>query len=130
MKKLAFALALMGIAPPIAAQQTAGPGEPRIRQIIIYGNDPCPPSSDEEVVVCGRRPETERLRIPEELRETPPDPENESWAERARSLETVGRTGTMSCSTVGPGGFTGCWQQMMDQARGERRAAAANPQVP
>ena len=32
---------------------------------------------------------------------------------RARAIEYVGRTGIQSCSTVGPGGFTGCWEQMV-----------------
>ena len=105
-----------------AGAQTAGPPAERITRVIVYGNDPCP-RGDDEVVICGRRPERERYRIPEELREgaADADPENESWAVRAQSLEYVGRTGIQSCSTVGPGGFTGCWAEMMRAARAERR---------
>ena len=95
-----------------------------VNEIIVFGNDPCPRSTDDDIVVCARKPESERYRIPPNLRLDPTDPANRSWADRAQSLEYVGRTGTQSCSTVGPGGFTGCWEQMMRQARAERRQAA------
>jgi hypothetical protein len=110
-------LAVLAVAPA-----PAQPGE-RITRVIVYGSDPCPRGTDDEVVICGRRPENQRFRIPEELREgaLDPDPENQSWAVRATSLEYVGRTGTQSCSTVGPGGFTGCWAELMRAARDERR---------
>ena len=42
----------------------------RVSEIIVYGTDPCPRSTDDDVVVCARRPEAERFRIPEVLRET------------------------------------------------------------
>jgi hypothetical protein len=106
----------------VAAPAPAQPGE-RITRVIVYGSDPCPRGTEDEVVICGRRPENQRFRIPEELREgaVDPDPESQSWAVRATSLEYVGRTGTQSCSTVGPGGFTGCWAELMRAARDERR---------
>jgi hypothetical protein len=122
MTAAAVLLAAAGSASFPAAAQT---GE-RVSRLVIYGNDPCPRSTD-EIVVCARRPESERYRIPEALREGSDNPENESWAARAQSLEYVGRTGIQSCSTVGPGGFTGCWAEMMRQAREERRAAATQP---
>ncbi|MDP9413975.1 MAG: hypothetical protein M3Q08_07755 [Pseudomonadota bacterium] len=96
----------------------------RVRQVIVYGRDPCPRGRADEIVICARRPAEERYRIPRELRNQTPTRGGTSWAARARSLETVGRTGIQSCSTVGPGGFTGCWEQMMRTAREERRAAA------
>jgi hypothetical protein len=34
----------------------------------------------------------------------------------------VGKTGTLSCSPVGPGGFTGCAQQLIDKAYSEKGA--------
>ena len=127
---LALALPLgIGAAAAAPAQNAAEPGQ-RIRQVIIYGNEACPPSSPNEIVVCARRNADEQFRIPRELREAPPDAADGSWAARAQSLEMVGRTGTQSCSTVGPGGFTGCWEQMMNQARQENRAAGTNAQVP
>lgn len=96
----------------------------RIRQVVVYGRDPCPRGRGDEIVICARRPDNERYRIPRALRDQTPTRGGTSWAARARSLETVGRTGIQSCSTVGPGGFTGCWEQMMRTAREERRAAA------
>lgn len=121
MKAALFALALVAL-PSLVAPAAAQSGE-RIKRVIVYGREACPRGSGDEIVICGRRPESERFRIPRELREPSDNPENTSWAVRARSLEYVGRAGTQSCSTVGPGGFTGCWEQMMRQAREERRQA-------
>jgi hypothetical protein len=118
-----------GLAAPALAQQpgvavpNAQPEEVPVNQIIVYGNDACPVSSDEETVVCVRLPEDDRFRIPSNLRENPNAPGNQSWANRALELSYVGRTGTESCSTSGPGGFTGCQQQIINQARAERRNA-------
>lgn len=95
----------------------------RISEIIVYGNDPCPRSTDDNVVVCARKPEAERYRIPERLRSIGPRQSREAWAYRARALETVGATGINSCSPVGPAGFTGCLNQVIRQAQGERTEA-------
>lgn len=111
-----------GLAAPAAGQQ------PQFRQVIVYGREACPRASGaEDIVICARKPETERYRIPKELRDQPStDPASTSWASKAESLEYVGRTGIESCSTVGPGGFTGCLNQMIAAARAERRQAAAD----
>ena len=116
------AAALAALAP--SAAQTGG--SERITRVIVYGNDPCPRGGEGEVIICGRRPDNDRYRIPRELRDevSADDPESTSWAARAQSLEYVGRTGIQSCSTVGPGGFTGCWAEMIRAARNERRQAA------
>ena len=111
--------AYAAVSAPAAVQ--AG-GEVRIAEIIVYGDDPCPRSTESEVVVCARKPEAERYRIPEVYRESGPRQTRESWVARAKSFEYVGRTGTQSCSAVGPGGFTGCLQNMIDQAKAEARA--------
>jgi hypothetical protein len=84
--------------------------------VVVIGDDPCPTSSNpDEIIVCARRPEEERFRIPRELRD----------AERAASIARADRvgenraalasgrdsaTGIGSCSPVGPGGITGCTQ--------------------
>lgn len=92
--------------------------------LVVYGNDPCPTTkSGEEIVVCARKPEADRYRIPEQLRSSNM-PQNERWADRAKSLEYVGASGTGSCSATGAGGWTGCWSKLMDQAKAERKAAA------
>ena len=102
-----------------------------VRRIIVYGTDPCPRSSGDEVIVCARRPESERYRVPGALREEEPTQDSESWSAKAEALERVGRTGIQSCSPVGPGGGTGCLEQLIRQAREERRGeAAARAKVP
>jgi len=109
-----------GVAVPGAAP--AGPDDIRVNQLIIYGDDPCPQSEDpNEVIVCAILPEDDRFRIPPNLREDPNDPARQSWANRAIELQYVGRSGTDSCSTAGAGGFTGCFVQLANQARAERR---------
>ena len=126
---LATAAALAGlaaIAPLPAAAQSAG----NVAEIIVYGNDPCPRSTDDNVVVCYRKPESERYRIPERFRTGGTRQERESWANKARRLEMVGRTGINSCSPVGPAGYTGCLEQMIRTAREESREAAAEQTPP
>jgi hypothetical protein len=113
-----------GVPVPGAVAERAGPVDLRVNQLIIYGDDPCPESTDpNEVTVCARLPDSDRYRVPPNLRDNPNEPANNSWANRATELSYVGRTGTDSCSTVGGGGFTGCFNQIVTQARAERRAA-------
>jgi hypothetical protein len=119
-----------GVAAPEAVQAApqqpaanSGLDEERVNQLIIYGDDPCPPSSGDEITVCARLPEDDRFRIPPNLRNDPNDPAGQSWANRAIELSYAGRTGTDSCSTVGGGGFTGCFNQIVRQARAERANA-------
>jgi len=119
--------ALAAFSAPAAAQSGS---EVRIAEVIVYGNDPCPRSTESEVVVCARKPEAERYRIPERYRESGPRQTRESWAARAKSFEYVGRTGIQSCSAVGPGGFTGCLQNMIDQAKAESRASSTQAAPP
>jgi hypothetical protein len=118
MRLLLAAALLLGVAAPAAAQPAAE--DVRINQLIIYGDDPCPGSTDDEIIVCARKPEGDRYRIPENLRRNPNDPANRSWHERAIELSYVGRGGTQSCSTVGPGGWTGCFDQLAGAWRAER----------
>lgn len=119
MRHALFALPLALLAAPAFAQSTTG--EPTINQVIVYGDDACPPSTEEVITVCARLPDEERYRIPENMRDDPNNPSNQAWQRRAQELSVVGRTGTESCSTVGPGGFTGCLNQVIQQARAERR---------
>lgn len=122
MKKfLLSAAALSGaglLAVPAQAQDQAGD---RVNQLVIYGDDPCPQSSENEIVVCARKDEGERYRIPETLRGGElGDAKNQAWSERVRSYEYVGKSGTSSCSPTGAGGFTGCTQQLLRQAYAEK----------
>jgi len=109
---------------------TAFAQQGNIAEIIVYGTDPCPRSTDDQVVVCARRPETERYRIPEKYRPSGTRQENQPWAVRSKVLETVGDTGINSCSPVGPGGFTGCEIQVIKEARQQRREQSEDNKPP
>lgn len=111
---------LAATASPAAAQDLTAPGGERVNAIIIYGNDPCPVGQGDEITVCARKPESERYRIPAPLRE-PSSTRSEAWNEKVLAYETVGRTGTNSCSPVGPGGSLGCTQKLIDRAYAERK---------
>jgi hypothetical protein len=117
----ASALALLPAAPALAQKS-------KISEIIVYGTDPCPRSTDDDIVVCARKPESERYRIPEKLRAGGSLQERQSWANKALAIETYGRTGINSCSPVGPAGFTGCTEQLINQAFRERKEQAASEQ--
>ena len=112
MSKLTFlstaAVALAGSLAALAAPAAAQDAAPNVAEIIVYGSDPCPRSTDDQVVVCARRPEAERYRIPPKMRPSGTPQQMQSWAVRSRNLETVGATGINSCSPVGPAGYTGC----------------------
>ena len=89
--------------------------------VIIYGDDVCPESTEGEIVVCARKDEGERYRIPENLRAGElGQAKNEAWSQRVKSYEYVGAAGTNSCSPSGAGGFTGCTQELLRQAYAER----------
>lgn len=118
----ALALLAIGSATAAFAQEAGPPAAEKVKQVIVYGEDPCPVSEGDEILVCARLPDNDRFRIPRELRTDPNDPKTQSWALRAQSIEYVGREGTQSCSPTGAGGFTGCFQQIAQQARAERRA--------
>jgi hypothetical protein len=105
--------------PGTGGQTIAAVEDIRVNQLIVYGKDPCPASSEDEIIVCARRPENDRFRIPAPLRDDGAPAAN-SWANRATELQYVGRQGIGSCSPVGPGGASGCLVQFINQARAER----------
>ena len=123
----AAAIGIAGLALPAVpalAQQA------RVSEIIVYGTDPCPRSTDDEIVVCARKPESERYRIPENLRQGGALQSRQAWAARAKQFETVGRTGINSCSPVGPGGWTGCTEQLINQAFTDREEQLKSDSAP
>jgi hypothetical protein len=119
---LAAAAALAGgfAAVPTAANAQAGQGT-----ITIYGNEPCPREN-----ICVRAPESQRYRLPQSQNPQGTPQQRESWAQRSKSLTTVGATGAQSCSNVGPGGFTGCVVQSINQAKQDRREQQAQDTPP
>ena len=113
-------LTLAAVSISASAQDAAGD---RVRMAIVYGDDEVAPPQGDEIVVVARLPEAERFRIPEALRFSD-DPENMAWARKVERLDMVGRFGTMSCSTAGAGGFTGCTQQLINAFYADKREGA------
>jgi hypothetical protein len=111
-------LALLAAALTPAAIPTA-PAEAQrrpVRQVIIFGADPCPRGTGNEIIVCARRPESERYRLPTGTRPAEPADRRSALA-RDQEVREAAATGTDSCSTVGPGGQTGCLQQQINRSR-------------
>ena len=125
-------LLLAALAVPVAAHAQAGPVEnppPKTRSVIVYGEDPCPTSASDEIVVCARQPEGERYRIPKRFRgqKAASSPAGNSWANKVRSTDDAGRMAAglpNTCSAVGSGGQSGCFLQFQQQAAQARRQAA------
>ncbi|ANY18961.1 hypothetical protein A6F68_00426 [Tsuneonella dongtanensis] len=115
-----LAAAATAMAAPVAAQDEAGD---KVRMLIVYGDDPVPQANGDEILVVARMPENDRFRIPEALRFSE-DPANMAWARRVEKLDLIGKFGTMSCSTAGAGGFTGCTQQLIDAFYADKREGA------
>lgn len=129
---IAVAGAIAILAAGVSALPAAAAGKGDVAEIVVYGSDPCPRSTNDTVVVCARKPEAERYRIPEKLRAGGSFQSRQSWANRATQFETYGRTGPNTCSPVGPGGYTGCSQKLTKQAfrklQAERDANTPPPQ--
>lgn len=122
MIRLSSVLALAAAAAlpaSLAAQSNAGD---KVRMVIVYGEDAAPTPQGDEIVVVARMPEADRFRIPEGLRYSE-NPANDSWISRVERLEFVGASGTLSCSAVGPGGSTGCTQEMIRNAYADKKAS-------
>ncbi len=136
-------LAAFVIAAPVQAQQVALPGVAAAKStnapgevargapvngvLVLYGNQRCPTdNAGNEIVVCSRRSAQEQFRVPKELRELEITPENEAWAVRSGSaLEAGAGVNTIgSCSAIGPGGQTGCFNQRVRESRREDAARA------
>ena len=113
------------------ASAVASPSAPldtpeRINVLVTYGEDKCPEAEGEEIVVCAQRPESERYRIPKELREAEAEEQSgeQSWSSALASHEEAARPARPnSCSVVGTYGATGCQAAMMRQWFDERRLA-------
>jgi len=117
--KATLLLPLLLLAAPAHA---AAADNGRVSTLVVYGDDPCPRSSADEVVVCARQPESERYRIPKVLRGQKKDAARDgSWAGTARVLEYVSRQGLPdSCSPIGSYGQTGCFRRFLEENRREQ----------
>ena len=131
----ALTLLLLFAATPVTAQTMLKPAPadtslPRQKLVTVFGTDPCPKSTDpDEIIVCSRRPDDERYRIPPTVRSDTKAPGPFEGPNRSALLgdPSGGAGGGIgSCSAVGPGGGTGCNQAMQDQYRSARK----NGEVP
>ncbi|USI72051.1 hypothetical protein [Sphingomonas morindae] len=135
---LGLVLAMIAL-PAVANAQVAGPAEPapsKTRSVVVYGDDPCPASSGDEIVVCARQPESERYRIPKRFRgqKAAASPAGNSWTNKAVATEGNARAAAglpNTCSAVGSGGQSGCFMQFMQQqAAIKRQTKDADPDQP
>lgn len=109
-------LAALAVAAPATAQgdSLAQSGEPPQKTSVLYtfGDDPCPEPVGDEIIVCAQQPESERYRVPKELREELKDDVpvgGGSWASKVEGYDEIARqTRPGSCSASGSYGFTGC----------------------
>lgn len=123
MKSLILLPLLLAATPLAAAPKAEEPSPPRISTLVVFGDDPCPRSGDEEIIVCARQPESDRYRIPKQFRKQKREAVTQSWVDRARTLDMVSRKGLPnSCSPQGSNGQTGCMRQFLEAARAEREA--------
>ena len=112
---------LLLVALPAYGEKGSPPPE-KATNIIVYGNDPCPQSSSDEIVVCARKPEEERYRIPKDLRDKEQDALSRPWPDRAQGLEEAARYALPGyCSPVGPSSQSGCFEEMIRRWQVERR---------
>jgi len=117
-------LGALGLLAALAALPAPLPAQVGQKVLIIYGNDKCPTNkAGEEVVVCARRPESERYRIPSELREGTAGSSNNGAAVSA--MATGGTAGSSTCSNIGGGGGSNCFANQMRAAKAEKRQAKA-----
>ena len=115
-----FALALAATPPALPPS--------RVLEVTVYGSDACPASGPGETVVCARKPEAERYRIPQELREAAVDksPDARAWASHAQELDQASAfTRPEGCSPVGSAGLSGCDQLWWHEWWLDRQAIAA-----
>jgi hypothetical protein len=103
------------------------PEHPQVN-IIVYGDDPCPPAKGDEIVVCSRQPESERYRIPKRFRgkKAENSPAGNAWGNKVRSTDEASRMAAGvpdTCSAVGTGGQSGCYGQFVNRAYQQRRQA-------
>ena len=113
----AAAIALLATFAPVStdAQSRADRQRHDVRRVIVYGNDPCPRGTG-EIVVCARRPESERYRVPQTTRD-PEAPAVRSNLDRDQEAREAAATGIGSCSPSGPGGASGCLQQQINRSQ-------------
>lgn len=122
---VALAVSTAAGAQQAATNAQAETGQPpqRVRSVVLQPGQNCPASTSSEVVVCynGGNP----YRIPPQFRREAIPPANQSWVNRATTVDQVSRVAgglPDTCSPIGTGGQTGCFQQRAEAYAAEKRA--------
>lgn len=95
---------------PAAAQSTSE----TVRFVTVVGDEDCPASTADEIVVCAHYEDGEQYRLPEDFRGDVDSAPNQAWVNRVKTMDELGEKGALSCSPAGLGGYTGCTQEMID----------------
>ena len=101
---------------PVAALAQPEPPPERIINLLVYGDDPCPQSQGDEIVVCARRPEAERYRIPKKLREKPAPSGGPGWGWNRSSGPPCPTAVRSTAATALPDALPGCWSNGLPSA--------------
>lgn len=132
MIRFALAVAMLA-APSLAAGQVspeAGGPPKRIRSVQLLKGQRCPPAaSRDEVVVCSLIGEPYRIPLPLRDDGASKAAANQSWVNRAATVDQVSRVAgglPDTCSPVGTGGQSGCALQAAQAYAADRRERAAD----
>ena len=125
-RSILIPLSLLALAA--GGARAAEPDE-RVQTLVVYGNDPCPQGDDGSIVVCARKPESERYRIPKPLRDKAVTATGgQAWGSRVQTLDAASRAILPnSCSPIGTNGYTGCTLAMLRQWYAERQRDGLAP---
>lgn len=95
------------------------------RIIDIYGNEKCPSSNGQQIVVCHHHDAQEQFRIPKDLRDQEPAPQAGGGNANAMNAQaTTGGTGVQinSCNAIGGGVNAGCTKKGIDAWKAQQQA--------
>jgi hypothetical protein len=111
--------------------QAAAPADPAPSLTGPLVTRACRPNRD-DITICGRRNDAESYRVPAPDGFDPSGTVDSVSRERHRLLD-VGASGIGSCSTVGPGGWTGCmlntWREADEQYAGRNHSTGRGVSV-
>ncbi len=121
MLKPVISASVIVVAAVLASPFAASRAFAQERVLTIFGDDKCPSNT-----ICVTAPESERYRIPSDLRPRSSNPENTSWAVRSRATVQTGSSAPSACNTASNQGWSGCFAQDMARAREERSARGSS----
>jgi hypothetical protein len=123
---LILTLALSGAAATqIVAPMPALAQISQDRVVDVYGDEKCPSSGGQQIVVCRHHDIQEKYRIPKDLRDSEPEPQAGGGNVGAMSaVATTGGTGVQvqSCNAIGAGVNAGCTKSQIDNWKAQQRA--------